>query len=84
MNDRLGNKDVVIKEMQRVLEIDPNHVQGMNYLAFTWAEMNKNLGEAEKLARRALELEPQDGYVLDTLGWILYKQKRFNESIKFL
>ncbi|WP_413586021.1 tetratricopeptide repeat protein [Bdellovibrio sp. HCB274] len=84
INDRMGNKDIVVAEMLKVLELDPNHVQGMNYLAFTWAEMNKNLDEAEKLARRATELEPKDGYVLDTLGWILYKQNKVTESIKYL
>lgn len=84
INDRLGKKEVVIREMKRVLEIDPNHVQGMNYLAFTWAEMNLHLPEAEELARKALALEPKDGYILDTLGWILYKQAKFAESIKFL
>lgn len=84
INDRMGNKEIVISEMQKVLELDPNHVQGMNYLAFTWAEMGVKLPEAEKLARRALELEPTDGYVLDTLGWILYKQSKFTESIQFL
>ncbi len=84
MNDRLGKKEVVVNEMKKVLEIDPNHVQGMNYLAFTWAEQNANLPEAEKLARRALHLEPADGYVLDTLGWILYKQGKLSESVKML
>ncbi len=84
INDRLGKKDVVITEMKKVLELDPNHVQGLNYLAFTWAELNQNLPDAEKLARRAMELEPQDGYVLDTLGWILYKQSKFTEAVKFL
>lgn len=84
MNDRLGHKDVVVSEMKKVLEIDPNHVQGMNYLAFTWAEEGKYLDEAEKLARRALHLEPQDGYILDTLGWILLKQGKVTESIKTL
>ncbi|MFM6929884.1 MAG: tetratricopeptide repeat protein [Bdellovibrio sp.] len=84
INDRMGNKDIVVSEMKKVLELDPNHVQGMNYLAFTWAEMGQNLPDAEKLARRAMELEPKDGYVLDTLGWILYKQSKFTESVKFL
>lgn len=84
INDRLGHKDVVVSEMRKVLELDPNHVQSMNYLAFTYAEMNLHLSDAEKLARRALELEPKDGYVLDTLGWILFKQAKISESIKFL
>lgn len=84
MQDRLGNKDLVVSEMKKVLEIDPNHVQGMNYLAFTWAEMGVELPEAEKLARKASELEPHDGYVLDTLGWVLFKQSRYNEAVKVL
>lgn len=84
INDRLGKKDLVISEIKKVLDLNPNHVQGLNYLAFTLAEMNTNLPDAEKYARRALELEPQDGYILDTLGWILYKRSKITESIKIL
>lgn len=84
MHDRLGNKEMVIGEMQKVLEIDPNHVQSMNYLAFTWAEMGIKLDSAEELARKALKLEPQDGYILDTLGWVLYKANKTTEAIQFL
>jgi Tfp pilus assembly protein PilF len=84
INDRLGNKDIVISQMKKVLELNPNHVQGLNYLAFTFAELNTNLPDAEKLARRAMKLEPEDGYILDTLGWILFKQSKMNESIKLL
>lgn len=84
MLDRLGKKANMIEQMKKVLEIEPNHIQGMSYLAFTFAELNEHLAEAERLARRALELDPQDGYVLDTLGWVLFKQKKFSESIKVL
>lgn len=84
VHDRLGDKDKVIAEMKKVIEIDPNHVQGLNYLAFTWAEEGRHLDEAEKLARRASELDPQDGYVLDTLGWILFKRGSVPEAIRFL
>lgn len=84
IQDRLGQKNKVMEQMQKVIELDPNHVQGLNYLAFTWAEENINLAEAEKLARRATELEPQDGYIMDTLGWILYKQNKFDSALKYL
>ncbi|MFS4458746.1 tetratricopeptide repeat protein [Bdellovibrio sp. HCB2-146] len=84
LQDRVGNKEKVVAEMKKVLEIEPDHVQGLNYLAFTWAELGINLPDAEKLARRALELDPKDGYILDTLGWILYKQSKYSESVKFL
>lgn len=84
VNDRLGNKDKVVEQMKKVIELDPNHVQGLNYLAFTWAEEGMYLEEAEKLARRATELDPQDGYILDTLGWILYKRDQVPEAIRLL
>lgn len=84
IHDRLGNKGEVVAQMKRVIEIDPNHVQGLNYLAFTWAEQGLHLNEAEQLARKAMTLEPKDGYVLDTLGWILFKQNKLTESIKML
>jgi tetratricopeptide (TPR) repeat protein len=82
--DRTGKKDRVVVEMKKVLELDPKHVQAMNYLAFTWAEGNTNLNEAEKMARGALAVDAKDGYIMDTLGWILYKQGRFNEAVKVL
>lgn len=84
IQDRLGNRAEVVVQMKRVIELDPNHVQGLNYLAFTWADQGLHLADAEQLARRALALEPQDGYVLDTLGWILFKQNKLVESIKVL
>lgn len=82
--DRIGKKDKVIEIMKKVVDIDPNHSQGLNYLAFTWVEMNTNLDEAEKMARRAVELDPQDGYILDTLGWVLFKKGNKSESLKML
>lgn len=84
MHDKIGKKEVVIREMKKVIEIDPDHVQGLNYLAFTYAEVGVNLKEAEAFARKAHHLDPKDGYVLDTLGWILYKQGRFVDAIKTL
>lgn len=82
--DRLGNKKRVIEQMRKVISLDPRHVQGLNYLAFTLAEQSSNLDEAEQFVRQAVSIEPQDGYVLDTLGWILFKQGRTSDAIKYL
>ncbi len=82
--DRKGKKEKVVEQMKKVLEMDPNHVQGLNYLAFTYAEMSKNLDEAEQLVKRALEIEPKDGFILDTYGWILYQKGKTTESVKQL
>lgn len=82
--DSLGDKGKVIDTMKTVLAKEPLHVQALNYVAYTFAEEGKNLDEAEEFARKAAGLEPRDGYVLDTLGWVLFKQGKINEAIKYL
>ncbi len=84
MYDRTGNRSATIDAMKAVLTIEADHVQALNYLAYTYAEAGTELETAEKLARRALELKPQDGYVMDTLGWVLFKRGSFEESVKVL
>jgi tetratricopeptide (TPR) repeat protein len=82
--DSLGNKEKVISTMKTVLEKEPMHVQALNYVAYTFADEGKNLAEAEECARKAVTLEPKDGYILDTLGWVLFKQGKVDEAIKYL
>jgi tetratricopeptide (TPR) repeat protein len=84
MHDRVGQTQETIAQMQRVLELDKEHVQALNYLAYTYAEMGSNLEEAEQLSRRALALQPNDGYILDTLGWILFKRGDNEAAIRYL
>ena len=84
MQDRLGKTDAVITTMKKVLEIDNNHIQALNYLAYTYADHNLNLDDAERLARHAIELQPNDGFILDTLGWILFKIGKTSDAIKTL
>ncbi len=84
MQDRIGEVENTETSMKRVLQIDENHVQALNYLAYTYADHSKNLDEAEKMVRRALELQPSDGYILDTLGWVLYKKGDITSAVKTL
>ena len=82
--DRLGKKDKTVEHMQKVLGLDENHVQALNYLAYLYADGTRNLQEAEQLVRKALKLQPGDGYIMDTLGWVLFKQDRVSEAVKIL
>ena len=82
--DRLGNTDKVTAQMRKVLDLEPEHAQAMNYLAYILADKNLDLEEAERLARSALDLQPQDPYVLDTMGWVLFKQGRMELSVQYL
>lgn len=84
MFDRVGKPEDTITQMVKVLDIDKDHVQALNYLAYTYAELNKNLDEARSLAIRALDLQPGDGYILDTVGWIHFKRGETEDAIRFL
>ncbi|MBX3020334.1 MAG: tetratricopeptide repeat protein [Bdellovibrionales bacterium] len=84
MQDRMGNPKETIAQMTKVIEQDEDHVQALNYLAYTYAELGDNLDQAESLAARALKLQPNDGYILDTLGWIHFKRGRIEDAIKYL
>lgn len=82
--EKAGKLEDTIAEMNKVLEINPDHAQALNYIAYTMAEQNKNLNQAEAMAKRATELEPEDGYIMDTLGWVQLKLGRVIEAIKTL
>lgn len=84
MHDRMGNSSETIRQMLKVLELDKDHVQALNYLAYTYAELGKNLDEAFDLATRALDLQPNDGYILDTVGWIHFKRGENEKAIQYL
>ncbi len=84
MHDRLGDSVGTISHMNKVLEQDQDHVQALNYLAYTYAELGQNLDEAYELAQRALTLQPADGYILDTVGWIHFKRGETDQAIKYL
>lgn len=82
--DRQGQKTKSLEQMRKVVEMDPNHVQGLNYLAFTLADLDQELDHAEKLVKRALEMEPKDGFILDTYGWILFKRGQSQDAVRVL
>lgn len=64
----------VLEIMHQVLELDPSHANALNYIGYTWAERGVRLDEAERMIRRASEQRPDDGYIADSLGWVLYQR----------
>jgi tetratricopeptide (TPR) repeat protein len=56
----------------------------LNYLGYTYADRGMLLEEAVSLITRALSIRPDDGYVMDSLGWAYYKQGKFKESLDAL
>ncbi len=80
----LGKKKEAIAEYFKVLRLSQNNVAALNNAAYLYAEDNKDLPMALQLASRAYILAPDDGSVQDTLGFVLLKNEKFEESVKIL
>ena len=65
-----------IDYMQQALASNPDNASALNYIGYTWAEQGENLDEAERMISRAIELRPDDGYIVDSLGWVYYMRAR--------
>jgi tetratricopeptide (TPR) repeat protein/LysM repeat protein len=66
---------------RKALELFPDQPQVMNYLGYSWVDMNMNLEEGLDLIRKAVDLRPSDGYIVDSLGWAYYRLGRFEEAV---
>jgi tetratricopeptide (TPR) repeat protein len=65
----------------KALELFPDQPQVLNYLGYSWVDMNMKLEEGLEMIRKAVELRPSDGYIVDSLGWAYYRLGRFNEAV---
>ena len=61
--------------------INPSNAPALNYLGYTYAESGAQLDEAEKLIKRALVIEPDDGFYVDSLGWVYYQQGNYSRAV---
>ena len=66
---------------QKCLELDPEHAEALNYLAYMWAEQGVELDRALDLVQRALKINPASGAFIDTLGWIYYMQGNYDKAL---
>ncbi len=79
-----GNWQKAEADLKAALAFRPDNPFVLNYLGYAWADQGKNLEEALGMIRKATELRPQDGYIKDSLGWVLYKMNRFEEAVPHL
>ena len=56
----------------------------MNYLGYSWLDQNMNIPQAFDLIKKAVKLKPNDGYIIDSLGWGYYIQKDYEQAVKHL
>ena len=66
---------------KRALELSPDQPDVLNYLGYSWVDMNMNLEEGLEMIRKAVAIRPRDGYIVDSLGWAYYRLGRFEEAV---
>ena len=79
--ERLGEWLKAEADFKRALELEPDQPLVLNYLGYSWVEQGRNLGEARTMIEKAVELRPDDGYIIDSLGWVAYRLGDFEEAV---
>lgn len=82
--ERLKKWDQAEPNFRKALELNPEQPQVLNYLGYSWVDMNRNLEEGLDMIRKAVELRPDDGYIVDSLGWAYFRLGRFDEAVREL
>jgi len=71
-------------DMRKALDLQPDQPHVLNYLGYSWIDQGVNLDEGMKMIKRAVEQRPDDGYIVDSLGWAYYRIGNYEEAVKNL
>jgi tetratricopeptide (TPR) repeat protein len=82
--ERAGEWPKAEADFKRALELNPDQPQVLNYLGYSWIDMDMHLDEALEMIETAVEAQPMDGYIIDSLGWAFYKLGRLDEAVETL
>jgi tetratricopeptide (TPR) repeat protein len=78
---RADRVDELERDLRDILTREPNNADALNALGYTLADKTDRYAEALSFIERALKLKPEDHYVIDSMGWVLYRLGRFDESV---
>ena len=82
--ERLGEWNKAEKDLMKSLDILPDQAFVLNYLAYSWVEKRINTENAIEMLHRASELEKDNGYIIDSLGWAYFINKNYIDAEKIL
>jgi Flp pilus assembly protein TadD len=72
--EKLERFDIAEAQLRKLIQVKPDHAHAYNALGYSLADRNVRLPEARKLIEKAVELAPEDFFILDSLGWVLFRQ----------
>ncbi|PTW61708.1 tetratricopeptide repeat protein [Breoghania corrubedonensis] len=71
-------------DFQKALELYPDQPMVLNYLGYSWIDKGMHLDKALDMIKKAVELRPSDGYIVDSLGWAYFRLGRYDDAVKEL
>ena len=82
--ERIGDWNKAEKDLLASLEVEPDQAYVLNYLAYSWIEQGIKIQKSLNMLEKANKLRPNDPYITDSLGWALFKLKRYKEAKNYL
>ncbi len=82
--DQLGNATAAAPDLQQALTLAPNQPYVLNYIAYDWAEHGEHLAQAQTMLEQAVSLDPNDGAVIDSLGYLNLRQHNTRQALSLL
>lgn len=80
-HERESNWDSAEADFRKALELSPDQPLVLNYLGYSLVEFGQKLPEAQEMIEKAVAARPNDGYITDSLGWVLYRLGKFEEAV---
>ena len=82
--EKIDDLPGVERDLRRVIELKPDHAHAHNALGYTLADRTTRFDEARELIEKALSLSPEDAFIMDSLGWVQFRQGKVDESLQTL
>lgn len=82
--EKMDRLDLLEADLRQIIERDPQNAQALNALGYTLADRTDRFEEAEKLIDQALQIRPDDHFILDSKGWVLYRLGNLDEALVYL
>tara|TARA_B100000579_G_C22813974_1_gene846783 strand:- start:277 stop:1971 length:1695 start_codon:yes stop_codon:yes gene_type:complete len=82
--ERIGEWEKAEKDLLSSLKASPDQAYVINYLAYSWIEQGVKIKKSLEMLQKANDLKSNDPYIIDSLGWALFKLKKYDDSKKYL
>ncbi|MBK5103374.1 MAG: tetratricopeptide repeat protein [Burkholderiales bacterium] len=82
--EKLDRLDLLEDSLTKLIKLKPDHAHAYNALGYSLAERNLRLPEAQELIEKALQLSPEDPFIMDSMGWVLYRAGKSTQALEYL